>query len=122
MKKFLLTLFVILFCGLNVAVFALEDNGLPTLGFAQQVGELISMAKYCGIDTTEMNQQLIQSINILAIYRKENAQNALNVFQAYAQQSPDASKINCAQVSSDFEQVEAKMPKLPNIQNVPNSQ
>lgn len=113
MKKFLLTIVIIFICGLRIAVFAFEDNGLPTLGFAQQVGELISMAKYCGIDTAEMNQQLIQSINILAKYRKENVQNAINVFQAYAQQKPDASKIDCAQVSSDFEQVEAKMPKLP---------
>lgn len=111
MKKILLTVILIFACG--CAVFS-EEKALPTLEFAKQVGELIGQANLCGIDTSSVNQQLIMSITILAAYRKEKPDNAVNFYKSTINQQVSSPSLNCAQVGSDFEQVRQHLPKLEN--------
>lgn len=98
-----------------LAVFMLpvfcEEQGMDTLEFANQTGELIGQAKVCGIDTTDVNQKLIEGITVLAKYRKQSVENALDVYKFFIQKqlgSP-ASSYNCSEVRYNFSQVQAKL-------------
>lgn len=110
MKKVLLTLVVL-------SVFILptfsEEQGMDTLEFASQTGELIGQAKVCGINTANVNQKLIEGITVLATYRKQSVENALDVYKLFVQKqlNSPASNYNCDEVRYNFTQVEAKLAK-----------
>lgn len=114
MKKNLLTLVVAVglsFCAL-LPTFA-EEKGMDTMEFARQTGELIGQARLCGVETSEVNRRLIQSITVLANYRKESYDTAVQEYNSsiLKQLNLPTSSFNCSQVRSDFAQVEAKLPK-----------
>jgi len=104
-KKILLILCLII----TLPVFAVE--GLSTIEFATQTGELMGQAKICGVQTNNAYSQFIQSITILATYRKESVDNALSAYRASIQQNSGSANVNCDQVRSDFAQVEAQLQK-----------
>lgn len=110
MKKFLLTLVVLVGC--TLPTFS-EDNAMSTMEFARQTGELIGQARLCGIDTADANQRLIQGITVLANYRKESYDNAVQAYNSSILKQLDlpTSSYNCSQVRSDFAQVDAKLPQ-----------
>lgn len=113
MKKILLTL--ILITSFTLPTFS-EEQGMPTIEFAKQCGELIGKAKVCGVDTMNVNQKIIEGINVLATYRKETPDNAVSTYKSSIQQylRSTISDYDCEQVRSDFAQVEAQLNKQAN--------
>lgn len=110
MKNFLLIISVILGC--STAAFAIQDKGMPTIDFAMQLGEMVGKAKLCGADTNELNQKLMQSIAILATYRKENVQKATNAYQSSINGQTLSSPAECSEVLYNLNQVEQHLPKI----------
>ena len=110
MKKFLLTLILVI--GFTLPTFS-EEKGMATLDFANQTGELMGQATVCGIDTANVDQQMIKSITILANYRKETSEDAVQAYKSSVQRqlSSPASSYDCDQVHSDFDQVEVQLEK-----------
>lgn len=112
MKKFISTLIIICSCGFGLAAFAIQDKGMPTLDFAMQLGELAGKAKLCGADMSTLNQKFMQSVAILATYRKQNVQQALNTYQSSASNQTLSSATECSEVLSNLNQVEQHLPKI----------
>lgn len=112
MKKFLLMLIIILSCGVSLAAFSVEDKGMPTIDFATQLGEIAGKAKLCGANTDELNPKFIQSIAILATYRKENVQKAINAYQSSLNRQTLSSPTECSEVLYNLNQVEQHLPKI----------
>lgn len=110
MKKFLISILIILSC--STAAFSIEDKGMPTMDFATQLGELAGKAGLCGADTSSLNQKFIQSISILATYRKENVQNAVNAYQSSMNRQTLSSATECSEVLYNLNQVEQHLPKI----------
>lgn len=110
MKKiFSISLSIFIFVLISIPAFS--EDGLPTLEFARQTGELIGQAKMCGVDTLDVNQRLIEGIAVLATYRKESPETAIRVYKNSIQEQLNSASFNadCTQVKSDFAQVEAKL-------------
>lgn len=110
MKKILLILFIVLGC--STAAFSIEDKGMPTIDFATQLGEIVGKAKLCGADTNELNPKFMQSIAILATYRKENVQRAINAYQSSLNSQTLSSPAECSEVLYNLNQVEQHLPKI----------
>lgn len=105
MKKFLLIL-----C-LAVTLPALAAEGLSTTEYALQTGELMGMAQACGVSTGDADEQFILSIRVLATYRKEQTEPAVNAYRSSVQRYSASSNYDCSQVQSDFAQVQAQLQK-----------
>lgn len=112
MKKFLLTLIIILSCGVGLSAFSVEDKGMPTVDFAMQLGELVGKAKLCGSNTDELNKKIMQSIAILATYRKENVQRSTDAYQSSINSQTLSSPAECSDVLYNLNQVEQHLPKI----------
>lgn len=109
MKKILLTFVVLI--GFMLPTQS-EEKGLATVEFARQTGELVGQAQVCGIDTSDVDHQLIQSITILATYRKEPSDGALKTYKSTIQrQLSSSSSLDCSQIQSDFSQVQRQLSK-----------